>query len=260
MRTIKAIVAYKGTRYSGWQIQANARTIQQVITDAIARRLPGEVHLLGASRTDAGVHAQGQVVAIRLANRIPVDKFCEVMNKVLPEDICFVEAEEAGEDFHPIGQAISKIYHYNIYNASVRSPFKTDFYWEIIKPLDIEAMKHAAELLCGIHDYSAFCAVGSNAKTRIRTVHAIDIKVTNESDIRLTFYGNGFLYNMIRIMTAVLVRVGRGQLSPEEARRILDLKDRLKAPWTAPAHGLCLHKIFYSEAEEIEYFQGSKKI
>lgn len=260
MQSIKAIVAYKGTAFSGWQIQENAKTIQAILTKTISKKIGASVLLTGASRTDAGVHARGQVICIRYDGRFPVDKLCQVVNKALPKDIALLEATSVDSSFHPIVDAISKIYHYEIDNTGMKSPFNADLCWAVRKPLDLIAMREAAALLVGTHDYAAFCASGSNAKSTVRTVYRIDIEGSTRGQISLKFHGNGFLYNMIRIMTAVLVKVGEGTLKPEDANEILKGKDRLKAPWTAPAEGLYLQKIFYSEVEESEYFQGTKKI
>lgn len=260
MQTIKAIVAYKGSAFSGWQVQENAKTIQEILTKAISDRVGVPVLLTGASRTDAGVHARAQVICIRFEGSFPVERLCKVVNKVLPKEIALIHAEAVDSCFHPIMDAISKIYHYEIDNSNVKDPFSADLCWAYHRPLDLQAMQTAANTLIGTHDYAAFCASGSNAKSTERTVYRIDVEGTTRGKITLKFHGNGFLYNMVRIMTAVLVKVGEGTITPEQAKAILEGKDRLKAPWTAPAEGLYLQKIFYSKAEESEYFQGTKKI
>lgn len=260
MQTIKAIVAYKGSAFSGWQIQENAKTVQEILTKAISARVGSPVLLTGASRTDAGVHARAQVICVRFEGSFPVERLCKVVNKVLPKEIALIHAENTDSNFHPIMDAVSKIYHYEIDNSNVKNPFEADLNWAYHRPLNLQAMQAAADTLVGTHDYAAFCASGSNAKSTERTVYSIVVEGASKGKITLKFHGNGFLYNMVRIMTAVLVKVGEGTLKPEQAKAILEGKDRLKAPWTAPAEGLYLERIFYSEAEETEYFQGAKKI
>lgn len=249
MTTLKVTVAYKGTHYNGWQIQPKGRTVQGVLEKTISQALGEKIQILGASRTDAGVHAIGQVFCVQYQCALPPENFSFVINRALPADLVITHVEVVEPVFHPIVHTCSKIYHYKIHNAPLRDPFREDFAWHVRETLDLNAMKSAAMHFLGEHDFASFCASGSNVKSTVRTVYSIEIEQTNADELTFKFHGNGFLYNMIRILVAVLIRVGQGKMTVVRAKEILEAKNRNLIPWTAPAQGLYLVEIFYEKQE-----------
>ncbi len=239
MKRIKLVVAYDGTNYCGWQIQANGNTIEAELNKALSHLLGEEIHVIGASRTDAGVHACGNVCVFDTETRIPPEKICFAVNMGLPEDIVVQESCEVDPDWHPRHCDSTKTYEYRILNRPVPLPTRrldTYFYYG---KLDLTAMRRAAEFFVGTHDFASFCASGSAAESTVRTVYSCEI--LNEGDlITLRVSGSGFLYNMVRIMVGTLLLVGSGQLVPEDMARILEARDRTEAGPTAPAKGLTL--------------------
>lgn len=249
MTTLKVTVAYKGTQYNGWQIQPKGRTLQGVLEKTISQALGETIQILGASRTDAGVHAIGQVFCVQYVCALPPENFRFVINRALPTDIVITHVEVVEPSFHPIVHTSSKIYHYKVHNGPLRDPFQDDLAWHVRETLDLSAMRNAAKQFLGEHDFASFCASGSNVKSTVRTVYSIDIDQTATDELTFKFHGNGFLYNMIRILVAVLIRVGQGKMTVQRAKEILEAKNRNLVPWTAPAQGLYLVEIFYEKQD-----------
>lgn len=241
---VKMTIAYDGTHFSGFQFQPKQRTIQRDLERYMSNVLKEPVKLLGSSRTDAGVHATGQVVKVSYNRPIPPENLKEVVNRVLPKDLGILKVEEVDEKFHPIIDTVSKTYTYRLLISRDPNPMISNYVWRFHRSLNIEHMRLASECLIGEHDFASFCASGSTVKSTVRTLYSIDIECEH-NEIIIKFHGNGFLYNMVRIITGMLVQVGKGELPWEAAKDILEAKDRTKAPWTAPASGLCLTEIFY---------------
>lgn len=250
MKRVKLTVAYDGTNYCGWQVQNNGITIEAMLDQAL-RDLTGEpIHVLGASRTDSGVHAMGNVAVFDTEARMPGEKFSYALNQRLPEDIRIQHSCEVPLDFHPRYQETVKTYEYRILNREFPLPayrFNTHF---IYYSLDEKRMQQAADLLAGEHDFRSFCTVGAQVKSTVRTIY--EIKVIREGDlITIRITGNGFLYNMVRIIAGTLMKVGTGEWEPRKMTEILEAKDRAAAGPTAPAKGLTLMKISYPEYEKV---------
>lgn len=250
MKRIKLTVAYDGTNYCGWQIQNNGVTIEEELDRALRDLTKEDIHVLGASRTDAGVHAMGNVAVFDTEARMPGEKFSYALNQRLPEDIRIQNSCEVPMDFHPRYQETVKTYEYRILNREFPLPayrFNTHF---IYYSLDENRMRQAAGLLTGEHDFQSFCTVGAQVKSTVRRIY--EIEVFREGDlvtIRVT--GNGFLYNMVRIIAGTLIKVGTGEWEPRKMTEILEAKDRMAAGPTAPAKGLTLMKISYPEYEKV---------
>lgn len=251
MKRVKLIVAYDGTHYRGWQIQQNGETIESMLNRALFELTGEEIHVMGASRTDSGVHAMGNVAVFDTNVRMPGEKFVYALNQHLPEDIRVQHSCEVPLDFHPRYQKTIKTYEYRILNRTFPLPvyrFNTYFTYY---PLDVEHMRMAASYLIGEHDFQSFCAAGAQVKTTVRTIY--DLQILKEGDlltIRVT--GNGFLYNMVRIIAGTLIKVGSGEWEAEMIPKILEARDRRKAGPTAPAKGLTLMEIiFKGKTDEI---------
>ncbi|MCX7599990.1 MAG: tRNA pseudouridine(38-40) synthase TruA [Armatimonadetes bacterium] len=243
-RHIRLDVQYDGTNYAGFCIQPGVPTIQGEMETALGKLLGEPVHLVAASRTDAGVHALGQVVAFFTERRVPVGRFPQALNDLLPRDIAVVAAAEVPEDFHPRFDAIGKLYTYRILNRPVRSPIICRYAWHVSEPLDLRAMRRAAEALVGEKDFAAFCAAGGAARTTVRNLYRLDLD-TNADVIELRLGADGFLYMMARIIVGTLVEVGLGRRHPAEMDEILASRDRRRAGKTAPPEGLCLVRVDY---------------
>lgn len=243
---IKLIVAYDGTNYKGWQVQPNGITIEEVLNKKLTELLGEEITVAGASRTDSGVHSLGNVAVFDTNTRMPAEKISFALNQRLPEDIVVQDSCEVPEDWHPRYQNSRKTYEYRILNRTFRMPsrrFDTYFYHH---PLDVEKMQKAASYLVGEHDFKSFCAIGAQVKTTVRTVYACDV-LKNGEIITICVTGNGFLYNMVRIIAGTLIQVGGGALPPERIPEILAAQDRSAAGPTAPAQGLTMMGIEYFE-------------
>lgn len=249
MQNYKMILAYDGTRYDGWQKQGNTGNTIQGKLEAMLSRLTGEeVEIHGSGRTDAGVHALGQVASFKLKNKWNCARLQEACNQYLPKDIAVCSLEEAEPRFHARLNAVEKTYRYRIFTGSVRNVFERYYVYEYGNPLDTKAMREAAALLIGTHDFQSFCSTKRSKKSTVRILH--EIYIAEEGDeVILTFRGNGFLYNMVRILAGTLIEVGEGKRIPEEMSAILSAKDRTTAGFTAPAEGLILMTVGYREAE-----------
>jgi len=244
MPTILLTIAYDGTNYSGWQVQPNGLTIQQVVEDALEQLLGERVQVRSSGRTDAGVHARGMAAAFTTGRDIPLRAFVEGTNRFLPDDISVQDACYVPREFNPIGDAVAKHYRYTILNKMIRSPLDRLYSWQVREPIEISAMIEAAGYFIGKHDFAAFRASNCVAGTTVRRVDRVDISV-QEGFITIDVIGEGFLKYMVRVMAGTLVDVGRGRFAPEYVRWLLYDRDRKKAGVTAPACGLCLMKVFY---------------
>lgn len=244
MKRIKLTIAYDGTNYCGWQIQPNGITIEEILNKALSKMMGEEILIIGASRTDSGVHAMGNVAVFDTETTIPAEKIAVALNQRLPEDIVITKSEEVPLDFHPRYCDCSKTYEYHIINTRIPVPTKRLTNYFVSYVLDIEKMRQAASYLIGEHDFVSFCNVRTDVENTVRTITALDI-LTNGNEITIRITGNGFLYNMVRIIVGTLIRVGRGFYEPEKVKEILEAKDRKAAGVTAPAHGLMLVEIKY---------------
>lgn len=259
MKKIKLTIAYDGTRYVGWQIQKNGLAVEQVLNEHLSRLLKEQVVVCGASRTDSGVHARGNVATFYTETKIPAEKIYLAVNQSLPEDIKVVRSEEVPEDFHPRYANCRKTYEYSIMNCRYPIPTLRLYADYVYYPLDAEKMKEAARYLIGEHDFIAFSSSGGQQKSTVRRIDSIDVSsrwLEPETDIRDGHYfrpqmiqirvtGNGFLYNMVRIIAGTLEKVGLGIYPPEYVKEILESKDRRLSAPKAAACGLTLLGIEY---------------
>lgn len=246
MKRVKLTVAYDGTKYSGWQAQKNAVTIEGILNKALTKLTGEEIAVIGASRTDAGVHALGNVAVFDTKSTIPGERFMYVLNQKMPEDIVIVASEEVAADWHPRHQNTWKTYEYHIFNSKIPNPVKRLYAYFVSFDLDVDLMREGAKYLIGEHDFVGFCSVKTNAKTTVRTISDIEV-LQNGEDITIRVTGNGFLYNMVRIIAGVLIRVGRGYYPPEKVRALLENGERTGEAVTAPPQGLCLMEIRYEK-------------
>lgn len=246
MKRVKLTVAYDGTNYHGWQIQPNAVTIEGVLNHHLAELLKEPIKVIGASRTDAGVHALGNVAVFDTSARMPAEKISYALNTRLPADIRIQDSAEVEADFHPRFQKTVKTYEYRILNRRFPDPTKRLYSFFYYYPLDVEKMRKAAEYLVGEHDFKAFCTMKPEIENTVRTIYGLEIK-KDQDLITLRVTGNGFLYNMVRIIAGTLIRVGGGSFAPEYVEEILASKDRELAGETARPEGLTLVKIRYGE-------------
>lgn len=272
MKRIMLTVAYDGTNYHGWQIQPNGETIESVLNKCLSELLQESIEVSGASRTDAGVHALGNLAVFDTESPIPADKISYALNRRLPEDIRIQKSEEVPADFHPRHCASRKTYEYRIYSAPFPMPTKRLYTHYTYIPLNVDLMSQAAECLVGEHDFKSFCSAEAQVETTVRQIDSIEILVEcrEEDNVRngrsnaesrkdsiagyidqeskeivIRVSGRGFLYNMVRIIAGTLMEIGRGYIEPQRMKKILEAKDRQAAGPTAPACGLTLVKIEY---------------
>jgi tRNA pseudouridine38-40 synthase len=245
LRTIKLVIEYDGTHYLGWQVQPNGQTIQGVIQDRL-KRLTGESsQLIGSGRTDAGVHALGQVAHFKTESRMDANTFQRALNSLLPEDIVIRRAEEVEAEFHARRSARSKVYEYRILNRTTSPAIDRQYVWHVPQKLNLDEMKKATQNLVGEHDFSAFRSVGSSTRSSVRNILRADWKKGKGGLLRFEIEATGFLKQMVRAIVGTLVEVGRGKIDAERFREILESKDRKEAGPTAPAHGLFLNEVKY---------------
>ena len=244
MKRVMLTVAYDGTNYHGWQLQPNVVTIESVLNDALSSLFKENIKVIGASRTDTGVHALGNIAVFDTNARMPAEKVSYALNQRLPEDIRIQASVEVPLDFHPRHQNSKKTYEYRIFNSEFPMPVYRLYSHFTYVSLDIEQMQRAADYLKGEHDFKSFCSVNTVAETTVRTIYDISVEKSDDMiSIRVT--GSGFLYNMVRIIAGTLMEVGRGNIMPEKMPDILNALDRTKAGPTAPACGLTLVKYEY---------------
>lgn len=246
-RHYKLVIEYDGSAYHGWQRQKDAVTIQETIEKAICLMTGGPVRLIASGRTDAGVHALGQVASFSARTRIPPEQFHRALNRLLPDDIAIHRVEAVSSTFHARYDAVQKTYRYHIRNHPFASPIGRHYRWHVTRPLDLGAMAQAAALIEGTHDFRSFEATGSPRSHTNRTVYSSHIQEKEKGDIVFTITANGFLRYMVRNIVGTLVDVGLGKIRPEAFGAILSARDRRRAGVTAPPQGLFLVEVVYGE-------------
>ncbi|MBR1568033.1 MAG: tRNA pseudouridine(38-40) synthase TruA [Lachnospiraceae bacterium] len=244
MKRVKLIVAYDGTNYCGWQIQINGITVEEVLNKTISDLVGEEIAVIGASRTDSGVHALGNVAVFDTESRIPAEKFSFALNQRLPDDIRIQESSEVPLTWHPRYCDSRKTYEYRILNRRFAVPTERLYSHFFYYPLDVEKMQAAADYLIGEHDFKSFCTPRTQVETTVRTIYSLEVQRDGDR-ITIRISGNGFLYNMVRIIVGTLIKVGTGFYPPEHVKEILEAKDRQKAGPKAEACGLTLIGIDY---------------
>jgi tRNA pseudouridine38-40 synthase len=250
MNRYKSIIAYDGSGFSGYQIQPNGRTIQGELEAALKKLHKGtNVKVTASGRTDAGVHAMGQVIHFDSPLEIPDDKWPTALNGLLPNDISLQKTEKVPPEFHARFSAAGKEYRYKMYTSAYRSPFKHLYECHYPYVLDLEAIEAAIQPLIGTHDFTSFCSAKTEVVDKVRTIHSIQFNQKNE-EMEFIFKGNGFLYNMVRILMGTLLDVGTGKKAASDMKGILAQKNRIYAGKTAPAEGLYLWKVYYSSIHE----------
>lgn len=245
MRTLKLTLAYDGTPFVGWQRQAQGGSVQGLLEAILAQLEGSPVDVHGAGRTDAGVHALGQVASVRFASSRDAPTVMRALNARLPPEVRVVHADEVPEGFHARFSSRSKTYRYVIRNAAVVSPFEHRYVWHIPEPLDVDAMQIAAPMLVGTHDFAAFRSAGSDPRTTVRTISRSELLATDASLLSYEIAGDGFLRHMVRAIAGTLVEIGRGWRSPTSIAELLDGGTRAAAGATAPPHGLFLVRVDY---------------
>lgn len=241
---VALVLEYDGTRYSGWQYQINADTVQAQVEKALHGLFGREIRVVGASRTDSGVHARGQVAALNLPRPFPRHKLAAALNWRLPADIRILEAHPVPQEFNPRTWAVGKIYRYFIYNRNPNPALAPQYYWSLPMNLDTAAMNSGASHLIGRHDFASFQAAGSPVEDTRRTIRHLFCR-RRGSIITITCVGDGFLYNMVRIIVGTLVEIGLSRQQPQWARQVLEARNREAAGPTAPAQGLFLERVLY---------------
>lgn len=244
MRNIKLIMEYDGSMYAGWQRQKNAKTIQQVLETALKKVTGENIEVIGASRTDSGVHAIGYCANFLTDSRIPEGKFRDAINTKLPDDIVVLKSVEMPIDFHARYNSVGKKYCYTILNTELPSALKKNFTFHVKLKLNYEKMQKACKYFVGTHDFSSLKNSGSSVKTSVRTITDLHIE-KNDDIIKIYCSADGFLYNMMRIIVGILVQVGTEKIEPEKVEEIIESKNRQNAGKSAPASGLCLMEVFY---------------
>ena len=244
MTNYKMILQYDGTRYRGWQVLPAELTIQGKLQDVLSKMAGYQVEVTGSGRTDAGVHAKGQTANFHLKEEWDADKILAYLNQYLPEDIAVCEVKSVDERFHSRYQAVEKTYLYRIHTGKIPEVFERRYVYDYTEPLDVNRMRKAAGYLCGTHDFKSFCGNKKMKKSTVRTIFQIRIKEL-PGEIQIYYTGNGFLQNMIRIVTGTLVDVGTGVYPPEHVAEILESKVRAEAGPTMPAQGLTLWEVVY---------------
>ncbi|NLG04461.1 MAG: tRNA pseudouridine(38-40) synthase TruA [Clostridia bacterium] len=232
-------VAYDGTNYHGWQLQPNASSIEAVLNEHLSALLKEDIKVIGASRTDAGVHAKGNIAVFDTNARIPAEKISYALNQRLPEDIVIRQSREVDPDFHPRRQKSVKHYSYQIWHDRFPMPIGQNYMLFLYIPLDIDKMQQAASYLIGEHDFTSFCSIHTEVVDKVRTILSITVE-EQDSVLKIDVTGTGFLYNMVRIIAGTLLEVGKGTYPPEHLKEILEARDRALAGPTVPAKGLTL--------------------
>lgn len=243
-KNYKIIIGYDGTRYFGWEHQPDKDTIQGKIEDVLGHLNPPPIDVIGAGRTDAGVHAEGMVANFVLDVEMTPEELQAYMNHYLPDDIVIREVREASDRFHSRYNAVGKTYRYTCFDGVTKPLFDRKYVLTLEEKLDLEKMKEAAQFLIGEHDFCSFCKSPQKKKSTVRTIDKIEI-VRNGDYVTLSFHGNGFLRNMVRILVGTLLSIGKGEEQPIRVKEILEAKNRIEAGITAPARGLCLIEVDY---------------
>ncbi len=242
----RLVIEYDGTDYQGWQLQPDQRTVQGTLEAALARLLQHPTRVAAAGRTDAGVHAAGQVVCFRTARELSAETVHRALNALTPDDLVIRAVDTVSDDFDPRRAAQSRVYVYRLWNRATASPFWRRYAWHVRRPLAVEAMAAAARAMLGEHDFSSFRAASCEAAHPVRVVRRSE--VTRAGDlICYEIEANGFLHHMVRNLIGTLVEIGLGQRCPDDVSRLLAMRDRSLAGKTAPAHGLCLVRVRYED-------------
>ena len=241
MKRVMLIVAYDGTEYHGWQVQPNARTIEGELNRCLSELMQEDIQVIGASRTDAGVHAKGNIAVFDTDARMPAEKISYALNQRLPKDIVIQKSCQVDADFHPRHCDTRKTYSYHIYRGEFPMPLRTRYSYFTYVPLDVTKMREAAAFFLGEHDFKSFCSANTQVESTVRTIEFLDV-TEDDRELVITIRGNGFLYNMVRIIAGTLVDVGRGFLAVEDIPDILKACNRERAGQTLPACGLVLEK------------------
>lgn len=245
MKNVKIIIEYDGTDYHGWQCQANLPTVQKTIEDAIQKITREDVKITGSGRTDAGVHAIGQVANFFIETQMDTDTLRKALNSTLPRDISIIKTQKVPDGFHAQFSSRSKVYEYRIFNRPHPPALQRNRVWHIQEKLDTKKMREAAAYLEGTHDFSVFATADITVKTTVRTVKRVHVRKTREGIISVEIEADGFLKRMVRMITGTLVETGRGKLSPEGFAQILAEGQKTKNVFTAPPGGLFLKKVIY---------------
>lgn len=247
MKRFKLVIAYDGTYFCGYQYQPELPTVEGSVNLALSELLGRNTVTIGASRTDAGVHAYGNVAVFDADTSIPAEKLALALNTKLDDSIRIMESIEVSPDFHPRANVIDKTYEYHINTAKICFPTERRYSHHINRSLDLEAMRKAAKLIEGRHDFTSFCSAKTDKEDKVRTVFQIDIEEVGRNGLIIRVRGDGFLYNMVRIIAGTLVKAGEGKIKPEEIPSIIKRKDRGHLGTTLPAKGLFLMGIRYKE-------------
>ena len=248
MRNIKLTIQYDGTNYHGWQMQKNAPTVQETLSAAVSRVTGTKPQITGSSRTDAGVHAKRFVCNFKTESKVPCERLPLALNTYLPKDIVCLSAEDCDDNFNARFSAKKKCYTYYIFNSKLPDAFLCDYSWHFPYKLDMEKMKKAAGAFIGRHDFAGFSASGASVLTTVREIYSLDVE-KNGDLIKITVTGNGFLYNMVRIIAGTLVYVGLGKIAPEEITDIINSRDRARAGKTLIPNGLTLLEVNYEKID-----------
>lgn len=251
MRRIQLIVAYDGTNYHGFAKQNQTETIQGILEAALYSLTKEKIEVIGSGRTDAGVHAKAQCCIIDTNTTIPTPNLVKALNGRLPKSIVIKEGMDVKPDFHPRFMAKKKTYRYQILNSRVDDPFVGPYSYFYPYDLDLGCMEEAAKTLEGTHDFVAFCSTGSSVKTTVRTIYSIEVRKVDDL-IQIDICGNGFLYNMVRIIAGTLIEIGRHRFAPSRMQEMIEKKERKLGGPTAPPEGLTLLEVYYDDALRYE--------
>lgn len=251
MKRVRLTVAYDGTNYHGWQVQNNGITIESELNRCLSALFGERIQVIGASRTDAGVHALGNVAVFDTESRMPAEKMSYALNQRLPEDIRIQRSEEVALTWHPRKCESRKTYEYRIYRGEFPMPVRRLYSYFTYHALNVDDVRRAARILEGEHDFRSFCRTGSQAESTVRTIYSAEVEEQGE-ELVIRVCGNGFLYNMVRIIVGTLMEVGQGKRRPEDVAAVLRALDRSAAGPTAPAHGLTLVRYEFPERREAD--------
>ncbi|MBD8070919.1 tRNA pseudouridine(38-40) synthase TruA [Bacillus sp. PS06] len=244
MKRLKCTIAYDGTSFFGYQIQPNKRSVQETVESILSKMHKCPIHIVGSGRTDAKVHAVGQVIHFDTPLDIAVNRWKKALNSLLPEDIVVHNVEEVSTDFHARFNVVKKEYRYKLSHTPTRDVFNRHYAYHYPYQLDLESIKEAMRYLIGTHDFTSFCSAKTEVKDKVRTLYQVELLEERDEYI-FRFVGNGFLYNMVRILVGTLLEVGQGKIKPQDIQGMLLQQDRSLAGKTAPGHGLYLWKVTY---------------
>lgn len=253
MRNVKLVISYEGARYAGWQTQVGDPTVQAALEEVLAKITGHPVRVRGSGRTDAGVHAEGQVANFFTGSSVPLKAFVRGANSMLPEDISILSAQDVPPDFDSRRSALFKVYRYSIRNSESRSAESARKSWWVSGRLDVAAMDRAAALFTGRHDFGAFRASGCDSAHAVRFMNSIRVTGSGGGDIVIEAVGKGFMRNMVRIIAGTLVETGMGRMTLAEVAALFEKPERAGAGITAPAHGLTLHRVVYPRLDGPAY-------